>query len=215
MVKSSASISCRCGNVEIQFTARKPRLSTECCCNHCYVRTRYLERLGGPSVPTRPLLTSKWEDRVTIIKGRDYLFCYKVTPKTLVYNVASSCCYTFLLGRHSVYDAQCVTTSTDFPIWKNADLPFRASSRWFSNQWGTERLAQYPPLTGIWVKEIDGSITGDPGWESVVERHMATINQEISEDVSSGETFDSIVESIGRDHIIIIPEEQKAETLSS
>lgn len=132
---------------------------------------------------------------------------------TQVLNIATTCCHTFLLGRHSVYDSNCVTTSSDFPTWRNTAnvLPFLASSRWFSNQWETERLAQYPPLVGIWVREGDGSITGEQGWEEVFAKHMEGLQREIAED-APGETFDAIVDSIlGRDNskVIVVSEASK------
>lgn len=199
----NASITCHCGKVELGFTARRPRVSTECCCNHCYARVEYLHTLGGPKVPSKPLLASKWDNKVTVIRGRENLYVYKLTKKTLVFNVASSCCNTFLLGRHAGYDANCVTTSSDFPKWKNADTPFPATSRWFSNQWTSERLKQYQPLIGIWVDESDNSITGDKGWEAVFDKHLESMNREVSKD-AVGETFDQIVASIGLENVITV-----------
>jgi hypothetical protein len=197
-----ASITCQCGKVELGFTSTSPRISTECCCNHCFARVEYLHSLGGPKVPSRPLLASKWDNKIRVIKGREHLYVYKLTEKTLVINIASSCCNTFLLGRHAGYDANCVTTSSDFPIWKNADTPFQVSSRWFSNQWTAERLQQYSSLIGIWVNESDNSITGDKGWEEVFEKHMEKMNSRIPMD-AVGESFDQIVASIGHENVII------------
>lgn len=198
----NASITCKCGNVELGFTSRSPRVTTECCCNHCFSRVQYLQKLGGPKVSSKPLLASKWDNKVRVIKGRENLHIYKLTEHTQVINIASSCCYTFLLGRHPGYDTNCVTTSSDFPIWKNADRPFSASSRWFSNQWTSERLKHYPPLIGIWVNELDNSITGEKGWEAVFKTHMEMMDQRIPMN-AVGETFDEIVESIGHEKVII------------
>lgn len=202
MTTMVASMSCRCGNVRIEFSSSDPRVSTECCCNHCLARVQYLERLGGPTIPDNPLVNSKWDNCVKIVKGRDYLFAFKLTPETQVVNIASTCCHTFLLGRHAGYDGNCVTTSSDFPIWNNADLPFLVSSRWFSNQWDPERLAKYPKLVGIWVQS-DGSIQGETGWELVFEKQLECIQRDIKQG-TEGESFDEIVESLQRDKIIIV-----------
>ncbi len=203
LMTSIASFSCCCGKVQIKLTTRTPRVSTECCCNHCFARVQYLAGLGGPSVPEKPLLNSKWDNRVSIVNGGDCLYAFKLTHETQVINIASTCCHTFLLGRHSGYDANCVTTCSDFPIWNNVDLPFDASSRWFSNQWEPERLARYSSLVGIWVDESDGSIHGDTGWEEVLEKHMECMHREIQQD-SQGETFDKLLDSIGRDKIVVV-----------
>lgn len=197
-------MTCRCGNVQIEFPTAMPRVSTECCCNHCFARVAYLERLGGPSVPgKKPLLNSKWDNRITVVKGRDSLFAYKLTPETQVLNIATTCCHTFLLGRHSGYDANCVTTCSDFPVWTNKGGPFVASSRWFSNQWEPEVLNQFPKLVGIWVNEEDGSIQGETGWEEVFQEQVECMQREIQQD-ATGESFENILDAIGRDNIVIV-----------
>jgi hypothetical protein len=196
-----ASITCRCGKVKLQFPSTCPRVSTECCCNSCFARVQHLQYLGGPSVVgSKPLLNSKWDNRVKVVSGRDQLYVYKMNTETMVTNIASSCCHTFLLGRHSEYDANCVTTASDFCIFLNAEnlVP---SSRWFSNQWTPERLSMFDKLVGIWVQE-DGSLTGEDGWEKVVQEHLESIQREIPKGVE-GETFDEIVDSIGRENIIV------------
>lgn len=197
-------MTCRCGNVQIDFATTMPRVSTECCCNHCFARVKYLEQLGGSSVPTKvPLLNSKWDNRITVVKGRDILFAYKLTPMSEVLNIASTCCHTFLLGRHPGYDANCVTTCSDFPIWTNRDGPFIASSRWFSNQWQPELLNKIPKLVGIWVNQEDGSIQGEPGWEEVFQIQVECMQREIRHD-ATGESFDDVLDAIGRDKIIVV-----------
>jgi hypothetical protein len=59
----------------------------------------------------------------------------------------------------------------------------------------------FDKLVGIWVQE-DGSLTGEDGWEKVVQEHLESIQREIPKGVE-GETFDEIVDSIGRENIIV------------
>ena len=201
-----ASISCRCGTVKIQFTSDTPRVTTECCCNHCFSRVGYLETLGGPKIPSsdKPLLASKWDNKVKITEsGRDKLYAYKMTPETGVINIASTCCHTFLLGRHSGYDANCVPTSDDFSIFSRNSKRMASSSRWFSNQWDKDRLSKLDYIPGIWVNEKDGSLSGDQGWEPIFEAHKAAMESDISQG-AEGESFEEIIDSIGRDKIKIV-----------
>ena len=210
-----ASITCRCGKVELKFpTSSSPRISTECCCNHCFQRVKYLEELGGPTVPDKPLLASKWDNKIEIVKGQNELFAYKLSPETLVTNIASNCCKTFLLGRHSGYDGNCVTTSSNFPIFHNVEKEENMipSSRWFVNQWSSERLAKYPSkLVGIWVNDDDGSIVGEEGWEEIFKIHQAKMQAEIpttdddDDDGVEGLSFDEILDTIiGKGNIRIV-----------
>lgn len=55
--------------------------------------------------------------------GRDKMFAYKMNPHTMVVNIASSCCHTFLLVRNPEYDKSCVTTSDDFPVFDDGMEP--------------------------------------------------------------------------------------------
>jgi hypothetical protein len=207
-----ASVACRCGKVELQLSSAEPRVSTECCCDHCFRRVRFLEGRGGPEVPDRPLLNSKWDNRVQVVRGRDLLFAYRLEPASQVVNVASRCCHTFLLGRHPGYDASCVTTASDFPVFHGADREkMKPSSRWFSNQWTPERLARFQPLVGMWqvVNEEDGggggSITGDDGFEEVLKAQLESMQREIPKG-AMGLSFDEILAGIGRDKILVVSE---------
>ena len=200
------SISCRCGSVKLQLPSHIPRVTNECCCNHCFARVQYLESLGGPQIdPNKPLSTSKWDNKIQVLAGRDKLCVYKMTPQTLVVNIASTCCHTLLLGRHSGYDANCVTTCNAVAVIANAEQQ-TPNSRWFANQWDPERLSKLQPLVAIWVNEDDGSLTGEDGWEEIYRAMKASMEKEIPDD-AEGETFDGIVNSIcSRDKIKIVSE---------
>ena len=127
---------------------------------------------------------------------------------TQVTNIASSCCHTFMLGKHSVYDANCVTTSSDFPIFAG-ETNMEPSSRWFSNQWDEERLSKCSrQLVGIWVNEDDGTLVGDDGYEDVLKAHLACmerpIKQEDGDTRGQSMSFNDIVDKIGRDRVKIM-----------
>jgi hypothetical protein len=164
-----------------------------------------LEKLGGPKIPSndQPLVNTKWDNKVVVVKGQDQLFAYKVSPETLVVNIASSCCHTFLLGRNNMYDANCVTTGDDFGVFSENATRLDPASRWFSNQWDSERLSKLKPVTGIWVNEKDGSLVGEDGWEKVLEAHMTAMQSDILPGVE-GDTFDQLIESVGVDNIKIV-----------
>jgi len=205
------TISCRCSSVAIRLNSVSPRVSTECCCDHCFARVKYLVGRGGPSIPSinKPLVNSKWDNAFVVEKGRELLFAYKMTKETGVYNIASTCCFTFLFGRNDQYDANCVTTCDCFPLFDDSFEKIEASSRWFSNQWSSERLSKLPNLIGIWVND-DGSLLGDNGWESVFAKMQSAMNSDIkirNDFKASVESFDQLIQAIG--NVIIVTSTEK------
>ena len=195
------SISCRCGKVTLRLTSTSPRVSTECCCNSCFRRVQVLQQMGGPPVnPAKPIVNLKWDNRVVVEQGKDSLMAYRLSPKTKVYNIASSCCHTFLLGRNSEYDANCLTTNQDSPIYDDHYVEIPPSSRWFSNQWTQGQKERLDPLVGIWVSE-DGNLTGEEGWGSVFEEHKRAMDAPIGPN-AKGETFDELIGSLDPPKIV-------------
>ena len=206
-----ASVKCKCGKVELKFPTHAPRVSTECCCNHCRERLEYLARLGGPSVPDTPLVASKWPDCIEIISGEDLLFAYKLNANTKVHNIASSCCHTFLLGRHAEYDANCVTTqASETAVYCNlTEGSIQPYARFFSNQWSPDRIQKCErKLIGIWVDESTGEIVGEDGYKDLFEAHIESISRPVSPD-AVGVKFDDIMEKLGKDNIIIVSDDEK------
>jgi hypothetical protein len=213
-----ATLSCRCGKVVLQLTTSRARVSTECCCDSCFNRAMFLsERRGGTCIDDKntPIVCMKWDNRVTIVQGREYMFVYKLTPQTNVFNIASSCCYTFLLGRNDDYDAHCLTTNEVGPIWGGHYERIEPSSRWFVNQWSDTQRAKLKPLMGIWV-DAEGNLDGEDGWKSVFEEHFAAMNAPIditeseeratSTTVGETETFDQVLKSLDSVPIVIVSE---------
>lgn len=140
-----------------------------------------------------------------IISGKDNLFAYRLNDTTEVTNIASSCCNTFLLGRHSGYDANCVTAQQEAAVYCNttegAIVPY---ARFFTNQWSKEKLSQYKPMIGIWVDESTGDIVGEDGYKELFQAHIESVQRGIPND-AVGITFDDILKDIvGLDNIIVI-----------
>jgi hypothetical protein len=204
------SIKCNCGKVQLKFPTHAPRVSTECCCNHCRQRLEYLARLGGPSVPDAPLVASKWPNCIEIISGEDLLFAYRLNPTTKLINIASSCCYTFLLGRHAEYDTNCVTTQAETAVYCDlTEGSIQPYARFFSNQWSPERIQKCErKLIGIWVDETTGEIVGEKGYKELFEAHIESVSRPIPSD-AVGATFDDILEKLGRENIVIVSSDER------
>lgn len=206
-----ASFSCQCGQLTIKFPTTKPRITTECCCNHCFARVMCLEERGGPKVlKDRPLINTKWDNLMTISCSnksvKENLRAYKMRDANCgVTNIASSCCNTFLLGRNPAYDTHVVTTMDDFVIFSSNYEKVPPSSRWFVNQWSSERISHLPHLPGLWVSN-DGNVTGeDDEWEQTFQAQLDATGKEPPKKSEEGMiTFDDVLDLIGRDQIEIV-----------
>lgn len=183
-------ISCRCGSVKLKFPSSCPRVVTECCCNHCYARLAHFER--GPSIPLKPIVTSKWDNCIQILHGKNHLGAFKTLSDSNVLNIYAECCQTFLLGRNATYDENCVNVVNECVVFEGYDSKDAACSRWFANQWDSNILSKFPPKIGIWLNEADGSLVGDDGWEQVFAKMKAEMERKLPED-DSYQTFDDIL----------------------
>lgn len=143
------------------------------------------------------------------------MFAYKLTSHSNVLNIASSCCYTFLLGRNDEYDANCVTTTIVDeddddgvgPVWGEKYEFIEPSSRWFINQWSDEqraKLLQRKSMVDIWF-DADGTMNGSTGWNTTFERHVAAMNApiELGYAAKTGETFDQILQSCNGTVVVV------------
>lgn len=183
-------------------------MSTECCCDHCHNRLRFLTSIGGPDTPDCPKVASKWDNCMQIISGRDKMFAFKVNPDTKVMNIASKCCKTFLLGRQPEYDASCVTVQAEHAIYCNLEEgSIEPHARFFTNQWSRERLSKYKPMVGIWVNEA-GSITGENGWEEIFKNQVENMRKAIPDD-AVGISFEELWNELSKEGVVIASEENK------
>lgn len=195
---TTTTISCRCKSVKLKFPSSSPRAVTECCCNHCYARLAYLEQKGGPAIPLQPILTSKWDNCIQVVSGRNLLGAFQTISDSNVMNIYAKCCHSFLLGRNAIYDANCVTVVNECVVFENETQQDynTATSRWFINQWDSSILSKFPPLIGIWMNEHDDKLVGDDGWEQVFCKMKANMEREIPENALHDDlyqTFDDLL----------------------
>ena len=109
-----ATLTCNCGETILRFDTRTPRAVVECCCDDCHARLQYCAKLGGPALEhgiyerTRPVRLVYFDNRLSVLKGRDNLRFFKLTPNSGVVNMFSSCCHTFLLKENVRYQGTVV-----------------------------------------------------------------------------------------------------------
>jgi hypothetical protein len=128
---------------------------------------------------------------------------YKLNHATLLINIASTCCHTYLVGRHSAYHGNAVMTMADAPVFTGLDDSRNKSLRWFVRDWDPDKLSVLPKMTTMWIQE-DGTPMGDcDGWEAIFQGDVASLQAPILEG-TEGESFDELVESLGGSDSITI-----------
>lgn len=150
-------------------------------------------------MPSHPLRVKTLDNHLVFVQGKDKLQLYKTTKDTLLINMASTCCNTYLIGRHSGYHySGSLATMADFCKYQNLDDSSQPTSRWFTNKWTPERLSQYEKLPALWVNEEDGSLEADfEGWQEVFQAQVAALQVPVPEDAHApGETFEDVVEHV-------------------
>ena len=202
-----ATLTCNCGGTVLRFDTRVPRAVTECCCDDCYDRLQYCARLGGPALErgvydrTRPVRLVYFDNRLSVLKGRDHLRFFKLTPSSGVVNMYSSCCHTFLLKENVRYQGAVVAAiEQDYGNDDNADLALEdhqprpvhhrhnlqhvehrdAMLRTFPNDWLLEHVSYLKPLPSVWFDEA-GNVVGQPkgSWEDTFDDYMDKVTAKI------------------------------------
>jgi hypothetical protein len=100
--KTSITVSCTCGNVELTVTG-PPIVAATCHCNDCQAGARQIEALpGAPDVMDASCGTAYVmyrKDRVTCSKGAELLKSYKIRPGSATNRMVASCCDSAMLVR--------------------------------------------------------------------------------------------------------------------
>jgi len=211
-----ATVSCKCGAVNIKFATALPRCTSECCCDDCYKRLTFLAKQGGPALEhghymrTKPIMAHFFDNRMEVISGLEKLRFFKLRPESGVVNMASSCCNTFLAKENVRYEGNVVAVfDLDFGAPTMVDdehqpvpehhrhnlkhfMHQEPMIRMFPTDWLDEHVQFLHPLPSIWLNEI-GEVTGSPrGWEEVFERFMDITTEPVPENLI-GDKFGHIL----------------------
>lgn len=138
-----------------------------------------------------------------VVKGKDKLYLYKLTNDSLLINMASTCCHSFLMCHHPVYHGK----GRDFCAVANLQAvdDSKPLARWFTNLWKEQELKQCDcTVPHLWVTS-DGQVTGNvENWADVFQAQCAAIQTPIPDDDIPGETFEDIMNHVGKDKIVIV-----------
>ena len=202
-----ATLTCNCGDTILRFDTRTPRAVVECCCDDCHARLQYCAKLGGPALEhgiydrTRPVRLVYFDNRLSVVKGRDNLRFFKLTSSSGVVNMYTSCCHTFLLKENVRYQGTVVAAiEQDYGNDDNADLALEdhqprpvqhrhnlqhveyqdAMLRTFPNDWLLDHVSYLKPLPSVWFDEA-GNVVGQPkgSWEETFDEYMDKVTAKI------------------------------------
>jgi hypothetical protein len=146
-----ATLTCRCGAVEVRFNESKPRAGYGCCCVDCRQKCIWANAKGGPALPAavlryeKPLELRYMSNRFVMIKGEDNVDFFKLRDGCRSTNCVSTCCFTTLLVDNPGYQEKSVLI---FPeICKlQTELPLEPITFiGFANDFPKDKLAALPP----------------------------------------------------------------------
>jgi hypothetical protein len=142
------------------------------------------------------------DNKFDVVKGRDDLYLYKLSKDSNVINVASKCCNTYLLCRHSQYHVSSVGTSPESATITGADKQ-KPVGRFNSNLLDEDELSKIERIPGLWLNKDGSGFTGDVGWEEALGAYLSGNRGDIP-DGAKGETFDELVDYIGQETIVVV-----------
>lgn len=147
-----ATITCRCGAVQIEFYTTNDLFSLECCCHDCTAALWYANKRGGPAFPKIQCVDSSWfPNDFRVMKGLDKLGAFMNFANADTTRFHCTGCWSVLLGDHPAYAGKILVTQVgnyeDFEGLKNAEL-MPPQARHFMRDLSKQQLAVLPPWRG-------------------------------------------------------------------
>ncbi|MSR14185.1 MAG: hypothetical protein EXR86_06375 [Gammaproteobacteria bacterium] len=162
-----ATITCKCGAVQIEFYTKNDLFRLECCCHDCSAALWYANKRGGPPFPKIQCVDSSWfPNDFKVVKGENELGAFVNFENADTTRFHCTVCWSVLFGDHTAYAKKLVVTQVgnykEFEGLKNAEL-MSPQARHFLKDLSKEQLATLP----IWE--------GDPAnvYQGVAENWMA------------------------------------------
>jgi len=160
ITKAMATLTCKCGGVELTLGNPQALWRLECCCHDCYAAPWYLQkRKNAPAAPEVQLLDSIYfANNLTVEKGMEKLGTYKNFPCGDTTRFVCTDCWTVLAADHPAYGGKLLVTQVTnykgFDGLRNAKL-IEKKSRHFLCDLPDGMEAQLPPFTGDPTKVYD------------------------------------------------------------
>ena len=147
-----ATITCKCGAVQIELSATRDLFRLECCCHDCTAALWYANKRGGPAFPDNQCVDSSWfPNDFKIVKGENKLGAFVNFENADTTRYHCKDCWSVLFGDHTAYARKIVVTQVrnykEFEGLKNVELML-PQARHFLKDLSQEQLAALPAWGG-------------------------------------------------------------------
>ena len=147
-----ATITCKCGAVQIEFYTKNDLFRLECCCYDCTCALWYANKRGGPSFPEHQCVDTSWfPNDFKVVKGEEKLGAYMNFENADTTRFHCKACWSVLIADHPAYDKKLVVTQVvnykEFEGLKNAEL-MAPQARHFLKDLSTDQVAALPAWGG-------------------------------------------------------------------
>jgi len=147
-----ATITCKCGVVQIDFHTKNDLFRLECCCHDCSAALWYANKRGGPALPEYQCVDSSWfPNDFKIVKGEDKLGAFMNFENADTTRFYCTDCWSVMFGDHTAYATKIVVTQVgaykEFKGLRNAEL-MSPQARHFVKDLPKEQLAALPTWEG-------------------------------------------------------------------
>ena len=205
------SISCDCGDVNIEFSVQRPLYSLECCCVDCYQKLHASKgKMPHDHGTGDPLKLSYFPNNLNVKAGSDKIEFNKLRSDANSTNMITTCCNTIMCVDHPSYNKKQVLTFPDYVTFRPANACEESTpvARVWIRDWPEEALKALrtkKPLPEHYFDYETNTYSRDS--KKAVEAIARGKGRVRSHDLEGGTTFQDILESKeNRIKILDLPE---------
>lgn len=140
-----ATVTCKCGAVEIEFNSGVDLFRAQCCCYDCSAALWYAAKRGGPAAPAHQCVDNSWfPNDFAVVRGENQIGAFLNFEDADTTRFYCNDCWTILFGDHPVYDKKVVVSTAnnykEYEGLRNVSL-MRPQARHFLKDLSRDQIA--------------------------------------------------------------------------
>lgn len=167
---STATLSCKCGQVSVNFAVNQGRSKIYCCCDDCFAKNAWAARMGGPQIPDKceskeaPMWVEHWSARMVVV-GKEKLTFNKLREQSPCTNCVAACCSTLLFVDSPFYQGNVVSIFPEMVNLQNAVHREKFDFVSFIRDWPSECQSNIDQSLPSWYFDENGQVNGSGRWQ--------------------------------------------------